>query len=364
VSTEEPTGTSEQPAPKWGDPISEERQAELLGRLTDMDHIARPEPFALMKLTGADVCWLAARSGPNPLGWVPHLHLERAFLRRAHLEGANLSYAHLEGARLSAAHLERADLHGAYLEGAALSAAHLEGADLHGATLDGKTTLAYATLAESPTRWQRLLNWWPFMRRTTSAALGDIRWGGVGTVDLTAVRWDDVLRLGDETALKPNASAGKYEAAVRAYRQVAAQLRAQGMSETADRFSYRAQFVQRRVFRKRRQWGRWFGLWLLDLVSGHGYAPLRSLATYAVINGLFAATYALLAFFSFTRERFESWDSPLVLSVTSFHGRVFFAGGLLLTDWAARVGAIEAMVGLLIEIIFIATFTQRFFGAK
>jgi hypothetical protein len=83
-----------------------------------------------------------------------------------------------------------------------------------------------------------------------------------------------------------------------------------------------------------------------------------------VINGLFAATYALLAFFSLTRERFESWDSPLVLSVTSFHGRVFFAGGLPLTDWAARVGAIEAMVGLLIEITFIATFTQRFFGAK
>jgi len=32
------------------------------------------------------------------------------------------------------------------------------------------------------------------------------------------------------------------------------------------------------------------------------------------------------------------------------------------TDWAARVGAIEAVIGLLIEITVIATFTRRFFA--
>jgi hypothetical protein len=41
---------------------------------------------------------------------------------------------------------------------------------------------------------------------------------------------------------------------------------------------------------------------------------------------------------------------------------VRLAGGLPLTDWAARVGAIEAIIGPLMEITFIATFTQRFFA--
>jgi hypothetical protein len=76
----------------------------------------------------------------------------------------------------------------------------------------------------------------------------------------------------------------------------------------------------------------------------------------------FALVYALLSIFHLTQESFRSWDSPLVLSVTSFHGRVFFAGSLPLTDWAARIGALEAAVGLGIEGSFIATFTQRFFA--
>jgi hypothetical protein len=106
--------------------------------------------------------------------------------------------------------------------------------------------------------------------------------------------------------------------------------------------------------------GAYGGSVLLDVIAGYGYRPLRSAATYVVVNALFALTYALLAYFGLTVEKFGSWDSPLVLSVTSFHGRVFFSGGLALTDWAARVGAIEAVVGLFIEITFIATFTQRF----
>ena len=104
------------------------------------------------------------------------------------------------------------------------------------------------------------------------------------------------------------------------------------------------------------------GSWILDLICGYGYRPLRSFITYVLVAGAFAVSYALLAYFGLTAEHFPSWDSPIVLSVTSFHGRVFFAGGLPLNDWAARVGAVEAVIGLLIEITFIATFTQRFFS--
>ena len=54
-----------------------------------------------------------------------------------------------------------------------------------------------------------------------------------------------------------------------------------------------------------------------------------------------------------------------VYSLTSFHGRGFFPGletKPSLHDPLVMLAAIEAVVGLLIEISFIATFTQRFFG--
>ncbi|HKV83509.1 MAG TPA: hypothetical protein VJN88_03065, partial [Ktedonobacterales bacterium] len=59
----------------------------------------------------------------------------------------------------------------------------------------------------------------------------------------------------------------------------------------------------------------------------------------------------------------------VVFSVTSFHGRGFFPGGrpghsLTLDDPVTVLAAAEAIIGLLIEISFIATFTQRFFGSK
>jgi hypothetical protein len=59
--------------------------------------------------------------------------------------------------------------------------------------------------------------------------------------------------------------------------------------------------------------------------------------------------------------------SPLeaaVFSLTSFHGRGFFPGGLSLDDPVTVLAALEAVIGLFIEISFIATFTQRCFGAR
>ncbi len=56
------------------------------------------------------------------------------------------------------------------------------------------------------------------------------------------------------------------------------------------------------------------------------------------------------------------WDEALVLSLTAFHGRGFFPGSIPLGDWAARLGAVEAVMGLFIELILIATFSRRFLG--
>jgi hypothetical protein len=58
------------------------------------------------------------------------------------------------------------------------------------------------------------------------------------------------------------------------------------------------------------------------------------------------------------------WYEALILSVSSFHGRGFFQPLQSLGDPVAALASIEAVIGLLIEISFIATFTQCYFGNK
>jgi uncharacterized protein YjbI with pentapeptide repeats len=226
--------------------------------------------------------------------------MQGAILMAAHLEGAILNAAHLEGAMLVASSLERADLGDAHLEGANLGGVRLEGADLRGSFIDTKTLLTDSAL-DSRTR------------------LGDIHWGGVGSVDLTQINWTSVARLGDETELTRDASAFDYEIAVRAYRQLAAQLRAQGMTEVADWFAYRAQVVQRRVLRGQgaRKWLAYVGSLLLDFAADYGYRPAQSFLLYVAVIVWFANCYVWFGHLPA--------DGAVVFSVTSFHGRGFSA---------------------------------------
>lgn len=80
---------------------------------------------------------------------------------------------------------------------------------------------------------------------------------------------------------------------------------------------------------------------------------------YFVVIFVFTGLYLLNANGSAVHLR---WDEALILSVSSFHGRGFFTQNVSLGDSFARLAAVEAVLGLLIEISFIATFTQRFFG--
>ena len=195
------------PGIAWGESITKQH-ADILGTMLqeweeETEHAGRKGPFDIniidierfrrfgMKLTGADVFWLAARAlaGTNEAnavaeaverilsassGHLNYLDLEGAFLDAAHLEGAFLNGAHLEHAMLSDAYLEGAYLKGAnlqssdlhavhHLEGAHLDQAHLEAAFLHAAhlanaSLDAAhlecaslelTHLEYAILAEA-----------------------------------------------------------------------------------------------------------------------------------------------------------------------------------------------------------------------
>ena len=52
-----------------------------------------------------------------------------------------------------------------------------------------------------------------------------------------------------------------------------------------------------------------------------------------------------------------------MFSMTSFHDRGFFPGNnISLDDPLTVLAALEALVGLIIEVTFIATLTQRFFN--
>jgi hypothetical protein len=381
--------------------ISEEQQRYLAERRAIQPDIEKGiYPFKDIKLDRADVEWLLATHESDgmrgPVDWQDKKQRRREGLdlRGANLHSADLGHLPLaclrgsltweeqpegsgDGVDAAAIQLQRARLQGAHLENAVLREGRLASADLRDAVMTGANLygadlsdarLGHAVLLDTNLRRAIFSPTSNLYGVTLANAEGgaprlrDVQWNGV---DLTVVDWGHVQRLGDETTLKrpgrpmystdlPNAT--------RAYRQVATVLRGQGLSEHADRFAYRAQLLQRRVFRRQRLFLKYGGSLLLGLISGYGYRPLRSFITYLVLVGTFAGIYALLAYFGLTAEHFNSWDSPLVLSVTSFHGRVFFAGGLPLDDWAARVGAIEAVFGLLIEITFIATFTQRFFA--
>jgi uncharacterized protein YjbI with pentapeptide repeats len=269
-------------------------------------------------------------------------HLERACLARVRLEGANLEGALLMGA----------DLNGAHCEGVLLKRANLSGAYLRGASFNDRSNLNEMRLQDGA---------------YGSARMADIRWSGT---NLAVVDWEHLTRLGEEERAVRTARGKlrgtradilrRYSAAVRAYRQLATALRVQGLNEDADRYAYRAQKLQAIVLRRKRQWLRWLGSALLDLVAGYGYHPLRSALTYLLVVGGFAAAYYALG--QTVSPALGPLDA-LIFSLTSFHGRGFSPGAAVTLHSPLTVlAAIEAVAGLLIEITFIATFTQRFFA--
>ncbi|HEV2461986.1 MAG TPA: pentapeptide repeat-containing protein, partial [Ktedonobacterales bacterium] len=206
----------------------------------------------------------------------------------------------------------------------------------------------------------------------------DARWRGV---NLAVVTLPPADQLGDERVAhvaKDAAGKGKdratrlgeFQAAVRANRQLAVALQGQGLTEEGGRFAYRAQLLQQQVLRRQRKLGSYFFARFLDGLAGYGYKPLRGVLAYVLVIAGFAALYALATHgqltFGLPPSQLQplTWYEALVLSISSFHGRGFFQPVQSLGDPVAILAAGEAIIGLLIEISFIATFTQRFFGTK
>lgn len=199
--------------------------------------------------------------------------------------------------------------------------------------------------------------------------------------------------------------------AVRANHQLSIALQDQGLNEEASRFAYRAQKLQRKVLlmqlgqwqwvehvrdwiQNRQIWKHFLALWqwmqmsvlwkqvaksvrwirrvdtfvrkigaflflfFLGLLAGYGYRPGRALVWYLFAIFGFTTAYSVFGHIPFLPD-------ALVFSIMSFHGRGFFpslSGEISLHNPLVVLAAAEAVIGLFIEISFIATFTQRFFG--
>lgn len=333
---------------------------------------AEPERYKTAAIHLEDAClWYAHLEGAILNG----AHLERVLLSHAHMENALLGWVHLEdgaligtdlkNAYLLEAHLEGSRMDGAKLEEARLSGAHLEGAALWGAFFNRSTRLDSIVLSN---------------KEYGGASLSDVHWG---EVNIAQIDWPVVKMLGEEREARKKRYdieqwyAGeithrrwqlfKYQWAVRANRQISILLQSQGLNQDAVRFAYRAPVLQKKVlwfqmtmreakFIQRIQLlGAWLFSWFLFLLAGYGYKPGRSFLAYLLVIGTFMALYLHL-------DPHLSWYEAIVVSMTAFHGRGFSPSTFSPGDPLSIASAVEAFVGLIIEVTFIATLTRRFFG--
>ena len=99
-------------------------------------------------------------------------------------------------------------------------------------------------------------------------------------------------------------------------------------------------------------YGRYVFSCLLDALTGYGYKPARSLFWYLIVVLGFAALYAAFGH--------VPAQEALIFSLASFHGGGFFAGGGGCFGIPALApAAVEAAIGLIIEISFVASWIHR-----
>ena len=305
--------------------------------------------------------------------------LEEADLRGVDLEGASLRGANLQKAKLRGANLRKADLVDANLCGADVTMADLQEANLFKADFREanfyKADLQGASFVEAKLAGANLSHAVFGMRTDLGGAkLGDQDLGFVSVADtiwndviLASIDWSGLFRkhwwlplsggkLGDDRR-DPRTSA-------RAHRQLALALRSQGLNAEAAELDYRAHIrASRDLWSKKRYLAALFS-WLACAVFGYGYRLGRCFALYAGVVLLFSIIYHLVPYGYNVRHTslcLPWWPQAVILSFNSFHGRGFLPSDVTESVAQGAWAASEAVIGLLIEVTLIATFTQRVF---
>lgn len=289
-------------------------------------------------------------------------HLEDSLLDYVDLSDADLTGCHLEGASLWAANLREANCDGAHFEGADLWNAHLDGAFLNRAYFQ-EARLHEAYLPGSHFYQLRLAD-----EDGYGPMVADIHWEGV---NLSVVNWSEIRLLGDDRiAMEPRLGGFGDDptihkrmvgSAVRANQQLGLALQAQGISDDAGRFFYRARVLDRKLLALSgtRHAPSYLISLLLDILTGYGYRMGRMVIAYIALITLFAACY-----YGFGQSGVPHVDvvQSVVQSITAFHGRVFDPGAVKPDSPDSIVASFEAITGFLFEGLFIAMLAQRVFG--
>ncbi|MGH2486606.1 MAG: pentapeptide repeat-containing protein [Ktedonobacterales bacterium] len=301
-------------------------------------------------LAGMPLCQAILRNATVEGACLFGTSLYRAELQGTRCEKTDLRHVDLFGADLDHAWLWDADFRGASLARTSLCATHFRGADLRGADLTG-------AWMDSTTRFRAV-------KLDSGTRIGQVVWN---SVPLIQVDWTQMPTTGEEADIPSNRPRVERMRAVlaaqQAYDGLAVVLQSQGVKDWASRYHLRALRLERRAQLLRGHPLSWFVSWLIDMLSGYGQYTARALRAYALVIAVFATSYyALTNSLSgsvHTRSIRLSWIEALVLSVSSFHGRGFFPQAISLGDPIAVVAALEAVIGLFIELVFITTFSRR-----
>lgn len=160
----------------------------------------------------------------------------------------------------------------------------------------------------------------------------------------------------------------EYQEAYRANHQLAVVLQEQGLTEDAARFAYRARCLRRKALwyellhkgakNKTSVLGSWLFSWFLFLLAGYGYR-LRWCLLWPIG---FVAVFTLI-YWGLDPVHMPWWVA-LGESVNVFHGRGAAPNIATLAHpvWFTAFSIAEAILGLIIETVFVATIIQRFFG--
>jgi hypothetical protein len=367
-------------------PVTAERQRFLQERLRIK---ADPEtgtfPFGGIELSRSDVEWLLHHHGPIELEEAAKSYPRKGVdLRGAvldHIDLHSLPLTRMKGGltwyergedvpadktlwEAASVKMRGADLHKTHLERADLFWAHLEGANLAGVYFDPITDLVGLHLGGG---------------KPGAAKVADLHWN---EANLAVVPLKSIDMLGDERcATESKLATGEQKPlelrtietrdAIRANRQLAAVLQSQGLNDLANHFTYRAQRLDAqmlglelrdRELGLRQRLGKVAALVFsktLNGLAGYGHKPQYALGWYLATLTSFALAYWFLGFSSLG---WTGLRGGVLLSLNAFHGRAFSPGGVTVQDWWSVLPAIEAVVGLFIEISLIATFTRRFLG--
>jgi hypothetical protein len=174
--------------------------------------------------------------------------LQEAYLVNANLQGVDLMYARLQKARLFFADLKESDLWGAKLQGADLRGAYLQEAELRDSKLDG-------------------------------ASLQGVLWD-----DARNLTWGQIKKTGEEAK-------SSWTEARDAYRLLKNYFHQQGKYDDEAQAYYRERLMAQRQAWKEKKLGKWFVLFLLNILAGFGEKLWRTVvgafATILIFSGIY-----------------------------------------------------------------------------